>query len=311
MQEKEEGNEDEDHCVKINTFMAEPERAAAVANGEDADADASGEGEKKGSGNGGKKDGSGSSNANTSGALDSNALMSIMQGLNAGEDNASGTAAAPQVQVDALSNILENLGMPQNNASASTNTSTASDAPATNTATPAPSVTPSATTSTTGGLTLSDLQGAMAGLATTSPPSSTLQPPGPPLHEVVSPSNIIQSGILDNPTTKQKLISLLPENQRTEEKLMENLSSPQVQQCLKSLQAALLDDEAGVNSILANFQLRPEDGAIAMAAGNPIQAFLDCVLKSAQRETAEQEQQQQDGDGDEDDNCEGDADMKE
>jgi len=311
MQEKEEGNEDEDHCVKINTFMAEPERAAAVANGEDADADASGEGEKKGSGNGGKKDGSGSSNANTSGALDSNALMSIMQGLNAGEDNASGTAAAPQVQVDALSNILENLGMPQNNASASTNTSTASDAPAMNTATPAPSVTPSATTSTTGGLTLSDLQGAMAGLATTSPPSSTLQPPGPPLHEVVSPSNIIQSGILDNPTTKQKLISLLPENQRTEEKLMENLSSPQVQQCLKSLQAALLDDEAGVNSILANFQLRPEDGAIAMAAGNPIQAFLDCVLKSAQRETAEQEQQQQDGDGDEDDNCEGDADMKE
>lgn len=311
MQEKEEGNEDEDHCVKINTFMAEPERAAAVANGEDADADASGEGEKKGSGNGGKKDGSGSSNANTSGALDSNALMSIMQGLNAGEDNASGTAAAPQVQVDALSNILENLGMPQNNASASTNISTASDAPATNTATPAPSVTPSATTSTTGGLTLSDLQGAMAGLATTSPPSSTLQPPGPPLHEVVSPSNIIQSGILDNPTTKQKLISLLPENQRTEEKLMENLSSPQVQQCLKSLQAALLDDEAGVNSILANFQLRPEDGAIAMAAGNPIQAFLDCVLKSAQRETAEQEQQQQDGDGDEDDNCEGDADMKE
>ena len=311
MQEKEEGNEDEDHCVKINTFMAEPERAAAVANGEDADADAIGEGEKKGSGNGGKKDGSGSSNANTSGALDSNALMSIMQGLNAGEDNASGTAAAPQVQVDALSNILENLGMPQNNASASTNTSTASDAPATNTATPAPSVTPSATTSTTGGLTLSDLQGAMAGLATTSPPSSTLQPPGPPLHEVVSPSNIIQSGILDNPTTKQKLISLLPENQRTEEKLMENLSSPQVQQCLKSLQAALLDDEAGVNSILANFQLRPEDGAIAMAAGNPIQAFLDCVLKSAQRETAEQEQQQQDGDGDEDDNGEGDADMKE
>ena len=92
---------------------------------------------------------------------------------------------------------------------------------------------------------------------------------------------------------------------------MENLSSPQVQQCLKSLQAALLDDEAGVNSILANFQLRPEDGAIAMAAGNPIQAFLDCVLKSAQRETAEQEQQQQDGDGDEDDNGEGDADMKE
>ena len=132
-----------------------------------------------------------------------------MQGLNAGEDNASGTAAAPQVQVDALSNILENLGMPQNNASASTNTSTASDAPATNTATPAPSVTPSATTSTTGGLTLSDLQGAMAGLATTSPPSSTLQPPGPPLHEVVSPSNIIQSGILDNPTTKQKHDAML------------------------------------------------------------------------------------------------------
>merc|ERR1712038_1472034 len=33
MQEKEEGNEDEDNCVKINMYMADPSEAAAVANG--------------------------------------------------------------------------------------------------------------------------------------------------------------------------------------------------------------------------------------------------------------------------------------
>jgi 26S proteasome regulatory subunit N13 len=310
MQEKEEGNQDEDHCVKINTFMAEPERAAAVANGEDIDASPSEE--EKSSATGGKNDsGSSAANTNASGALDSNALMSIMQGLNAGEENANASgeeSAAGGVQVDALSNILENLGMPQNAASA--NTSTDSDTNAAvasaesetaSTATPAPSATPNTTAAVTGGLTLSDLQGAMAGLATTSPPAAPRQTVGPPLHEVVSPANILQSGILNDPATKAKLISLLPENQRTEEKLMENIQSPQVQQCLKSLQSLLLEDEASVNSILANFQLRPEDGAIAMAAGNPIQAFLDCVLKRAQRENDANVEASADADEKEDD----------
>ena len=80
---------------------------------------------------------------------------------------------------------------------------------------------------------------------------------------------------------------------------MENLRSPQVKQCLKSLSAALCDDEGGsmdsFNSILANFQLKPEDGMLAMAAGNPIEAFLQCVLASVQREKDE-EVKEEDGD---------------
>lgn len=307
MQDKLEGNVDEENCVKINTFMADADAAAAAANGEDNESDS-----KKDSAS---KKGSGSADATQAGTaggtLDNEALMSIMQGLNTNnsDENNSGSGEAPQV--DALSNILENLGMPQPRATgagvatendATSASATPAPAAADPTSTPAPTsintATPSAPApkaSSTGGLTLSDLQGAMAGLATTSPPSglplSFAQPqPGPPLSAVVTPENIIESGILNDENIKAKLIEMLPENQRTEDRLIENLRSPQVQQCLKSLTAALCDGEGSMdsfNSILANFQLRPEDGAIAMASGNPVQAFLDCVLKSVQREKDE------------------------
>jgi hypothetical protein len=79
---------------------------------------------------------------------------------------------------------------------------------------------------------------------------------------------------------------------------------------LNALSAALCDDQGrsmdNFNSILANFQLRPEDGAIAMMAGNPIQAFLDCVLKSVQRENEQQQEVNQDAGADDND-----AEMKE
>jgi hypothetical protein len=186
----------------------------------------------------------------------------------------------------------------------------------------APSVTPSASSiSASRGLTLSDLQGAMAGLATTSPPSNsvyngTTQPPGPPLSEIMTAENVLESGILENENVRAKLIALLPENQQSEERLLENLRSPQVRQCLNALSAALCDDQGGsmenFNSILANFQLRPEDGAIAMMAGNPIQAFLDCVLKSVQRENDQHQQVQDEQEEPNDDSVEdGDAEMKE
>ena len=308
MQEKEEGNQDEDHCVQINTFMSDPDEAAAVANGEPAGSGEKKAKENKGSGSASASGTSANANANAStnsGGLDSDTLMSIMQGLNSGGDSNNANASAVDgsaPQVDALSNILENLGMPQNSATSST---APSDAAVTSTATldsAAPSdaavVAPAAAKPATGGLTLSDLQGAMAGLATTSPMAGR---PGPSLSEVASPENIIASGILEDETVKAKLIELLPESQRSEERLMENLRSPQVQQCLKSLTAALCDDDGvggsmdSFNSILANFQLRPEDGAIALASGNPIQAFLDCVLKSVQREK-EEKSKEEDGD---------------
>jgi len=311
MQDKLEGNLDEENCVKINTFMADADAAAAAANGEDNE---SGDSKKDSTSKKGSGGGADATQGGAGGTLDNDALMSIMQGLNTNnsDENNSGSGEAPQV--DALSNILENLGMPQPRATgdaaaaattednATTESATAAPAAADPTSTPAPTsintATPSAPApkaSSTGGLTLSDLQGAMAGLATTSPPSgvplSFAQPqPGPPLSAVVTPENVIESGILNDENIKAKLIEMLPENQRTEDRLIENLRSPQVQQCLKSLTAALCDGEGSMdsfNSILANFQLRPEDGAIAMASGNPVQAFLDCVLKSVQREKDE------------------------
>ena len=66
-----------------------------------------------------------------------------------------------------------------------------------------------------------------------------------------------------------------------------------------------------MNSIMANLDLRPEDGAIAMASGNPIQAFLDCVLKASQRESADADNNNGNGNGNDNENDEDDAEMKE
>lgn len=353
MQEKEEGNQDEEFCIKINTFMADPEEAAAAAKGETKKKsssattrdDVSGESSDVQSENERRND----VNVSNRTMIDSNMLQSIMQGLGSSSGGGTATTTAQQgnhgpassspAQVDALSSILENLGMPRTAGSAnSSSTSTGAETFTTHNAV-APAATPLAS-STTGastnrGLTLSDLQGAMAGLATTSPTSASAsatpqrQPSssGPPLSDIVTAENVVESGILQDERVKAKLISLLPENQQSEERLLENIRSPQVRQCLNALTAALCDDQGGasmenLNSILANFQLRPEDGMMGMMAGNPIQAFLDCVLKSVQREGEENEEsntQQQDdhnnnhensvnNDNDDDDN---DAEMKE
>lgn len=269
--------------------MADPAEAAAAANGEESPSANA------------ENVGSGGANANAnSGGLDSEALRQIMQGMNTnGGDETTSNSNAQGGQVDALSNILQNLGMPQQSTTSTTTTST-SDAPA---ATPAPTTNATSTPTAPrglGGLTLSDLQGAMAGLATTSPTAA-----GPPLNQIVTADAVTDSGILESEEVKNKLISLLPEGQRTEDKLMENLRSPQVTQCLKSLTAALQED-GSFNSILANFQLDPQDGAAALASGNPVQAFLDCVLKSVEREKAEKSK---DAESKEDED--GDSEMKE
>eukprot|EP01083_Nonionella_stella_P205619 748616_1 len=127
---------------------------------------------------------------------------------------------------------------------------------------------------------MADLQGAMAGLATASPPgSAAASAPGPPLSEMASSDIIDESGILSDPAAVERLIALLPEGQRTEDKLRENIRSPQVAQCLQRLTAAVADDAGSFNSIIANFQLDPSDGAAAMASGNSVEAFLNCLLK--------------------------------
>jgi len=136
-----------------------------------------------------------------------------------------------------------------------------------------------------GGLTLSDLQGAMAGLATASPPgaAAAAASAGPPLSELASADIIDESGILDDKDVVERLTKLLPEGQQTEAMLRENIRSPQVAQSLQRLTSALADDAGSFNSIIANFQLDPADGMSSMAAGNPIEAFLNCLLKDVEK----------------------------
>jgi len=183
--------------------------------------------------------------------------------------NASTSSASTTTrQVDALSNILENLGTP----------SAAAAAPSTTASAPAPAAAGGGT------LTLADLQGVMAGLQT-----QQASPAG--LQDVVSADAI--KDLLENEDVRNRLIQELPEGQRTAEHLEENLRSPQVQQTLRSLTAALMPDDNGsmdgYHSVLANFQLDAADGQQALTqSNNPIQAFLDCVLASVDKEKKEE-----------------------
>lgn len=169
-----------------------------------------------------------------------------------------------QAQIDALSNILQNLGMPPSGSSSGSGDSANRQ------------------------LTLQDLQAAMGSV--TQPSQAT-----PPLTEIVSPEAI--SGLLRNQEICNRLMELLPEEQRSMQHLEENLRSPQVHQTLRSLTQALLPDDTGnmdgFYSVLANFSLDPADGQDAMAQNNPIQAFLDALLAKVERERQEEENKQE------------------
>ena len=253
MQDKE-NQPDEDNCVNFNLYMSDQSEAARAAGT------------------------SAPTNNNENDVADENAeLLRIMQGAlgSQGMGNSEGARTvdvpgdssiptASVGQIDALGNILENLGMPHPGAAPSGEINATSSAPAGN----------------TGGLTLADLQGAMAELATASPSAASA---GPPLTEFTSSDIIDESGILSDSEVTARLVALLPEGQQTEDKLRENIRSPQVAQCLQRLQSALADDAGSFNSIIANFQLDASDGAEAMAAGNPIEAFLNCLIKDVER----------------------------
>ena len=209
-------------------------------------------------------------------AGDSNAATSSggRETLGGATTGASGSNPPSQSQVDALSNILQNLGMPQSEGSSAS----ASDGGATGGA---------AAAGAGGGgmLTLADLQGAMAGIQSQQAASQPV-----PLTEVVTPAAI--TSLMENEQARERLIALLPEEQRSNEYLEENLRSPQVQQTLRALTQALLPDGDGnmdsFYSVLANFSLDPADGQEAMAANNPIQAFLDCLLASVKKDDEEE-----------------------
>ena len=209
-----------------------------------------------------------SSTTGTSGS--SGAAASASGGSDAAGGGGGGTSSSStdRQQVDALSNILENLGMPQAGDSSSSSPAGVTAAAATG-----------AGAAATGTLTLADLQGAMAGLQQSQP--------GPPLQELVTPAAI--SSLMENDAVKARLLELLPEGQQSDEFLEENLRSPQIQQTLRSLTAALMPDDSGsmdgFHSVLANFGMAEgAQEALQANSNNPIQAFLECVLKSVEKE---------------------------
>lgn len=275
---------DEDICVKVNLYMSDSTEAASAA-GATSDASSTATTDATAAG------------AGSNSAMDNAELLRIMQGALGGDaegartttvgGNGSSIPSANAGQVDALGNILENLGMPPPGGTPAGEMNAGGAASG------------AASGAGAGGLTLADLQGAMAGLATASPPASAAAASaGPPLSELASSEIISASGILDNPSTIERLVALLPEGQRTEANLRETIRSPQVAQSLQRLTAALSEDAGSFNSIIANFQLNPADGAGAMmGSGNPIEAFLNCLLKDVERKEGVAKNGEDGGDG--------------
>jgi 26S proteasome regulatory subunit N13 len=253
---------DDEVVTSVNQYLADPQSAAP-------------QGSSSGVG-GGNGTGAGSGTA-----MDTD-------GADASPGGGSGGAGASNSQVDALSSILENLGMPQSTAESLAASGAAGSGAHSGASTGARATGGAAASNRT--LTLADLQGAMAGIQSSTGASAGAgaATSAPPLSEIVTPAAI--TSLLDNDDIKNRLMELLPEEQRNVASLQENLRSPQVQQTLRSLTSALLPDDDGnmdgFYSVLANFSLDPADGQASMIAQNPIQAFLDCVLAKVEKDKA-------------------------
>ena len=192
----------------------------------------------------------------------------------------SSASAATANQVDALSSILENLGMPQtsNNSATSMDTTSGMDAPPTNTATGRNQ------------LTLADLQGAMASIQQQQQQQVTV---GPPLQDLVTSQSI--DAIMNHPEACQRLLQYLPAEQQSVEFLRDNLTSSSMQSTLRTLTQMLVqqnDDDTSnatafteYSNLIANFQLDPQDGESALLQNNnPIEAFLNCIIAAVEKE---------------------------
>jgi UCH-binding domain len=180
-------------------------------------------------------------------------------------------------QVDTLSSILENLGMPAPAAAGPLLTGGTT------------------TTTTTNQLTLADLQGAMASIQQQQQEHQAQQQVD--LTDIITTEAI--TDLLDNnEAAVQRLLPFLPESQQTIEHLRDNLLSPSVRRSLALLSQALQDSGDSYGSVIANFQLDANAGQDALVRGNPIAAFLDCVTASvaaaaaAQQEEGEQQQEE-------------------
>mmetsp|Transcript_3941 Transcript_3941/g.11555 ORF Transcript_3941/g.11555 Transcript_3941/m.11555 type:complete len:387 (-) Transcript_3941:413-1573(-) len=209
----------------------------------------------------------------------------------------SGSPDRQAVQMEALQNVLSNMGLPPaltttSAANPSSGTMSASQSgsqasatlPATGGATT--SAATAATSPASPGITAEALQAAMMSVA-----SAANRARPTPLQDIVTAEEVERTGILANPEVAERLLSALPEGRQTPEELRATIRSPQFQQTLTSLSAALQTEN--YNSIFANFGLDASAGAAALAQGNGIQAFLDAL--NAQ---AEAEQSGSGGDGD-------------
>ena len=195
--------------------------------------------------------------------------------------SSSNAAAASASQVDALSSILENLGMPQNATNGINGMDTTSDVDI-----------PEASSTGTSGrnqLTLADLQGAMASIQQQQEQRVTV---GPPLQDLVTSQSI--DAIMENPEARQRLLQFLPPEQQSEEFLRDNLTSSSMQSTLRTLTQMLIQQMADgdassayteYSNVIANFQLDPQDGEAALLQNNnPIEAFLNCIIASVEKE---------------------------
>lgn len=261
---------DDEIVAQVNQYLADPQSAAPPAS---TDSTASG-GDRNGA----------------AGSTSSIHNATVAAGSSSSSSNNNSNA-----QVDALSSILENLGMPQTSTATSSSSSSTPETSRNILGTAGTG----AATNTGGTLTLADLQGAMASVQQQQAPSRA----GPSLAEVVTPAAV--TTLLEQPEVCQRLLECLPPEQRSMEHLEDNLRSPQVQATLRTLTAALMpdddDEDAGSRSggagsmdsfysVLANFSLDPADGQAALLAeNNPILAFLDCILKSVENEKANEQ----------------------
>ena len=79
------------------------------------------------------------------------------------------------------------------------------------------------------------------------------------LNQVLTADAILATGVLDDPSVREGLIRLLPEDQQTEEYLETNIRSPQFQQALDALGGALCSEN--FNTVMANLGIDPAPGA--------------------------------------------------
>ena len=117
------------------------------------------------------------------------------------------------------------------------------------------------------------IQGIQSAPAAATAPANQATPAAPTsLRGVLNPEAVIATGILDDPAIRRSLISLLPEGQQTDEALADTLRSPQLQQAIDVLAAALQSDN--FNSVMANLGIDPAPGAAHLMRGDAVGAFL-------------------------------------